>query len=198
MRNNAIIIGTALVALLVGGAGGYFAQNRTVATLSAERDAAQVEVTGLKTQVSTLESQVTNLQDQISGLNEELEQARREVQDLQAAVQVITSPRDVAVAYGRASLTRNHTWIRALMTPELAASYEFPAEIPDMKPRRYAIEQESEGQDSWTYVVRVWYDFKNQGEVGYSDSTLEVIRSGEFYKIRSLTVADYYSLQQGK
>lgn len=189
-----ILVGvTALVALAAGGGGAYLWQKPAVTALAAERDQSTAAVTGLRTRISTLENQARNLGDQNQKLTREAESLSAEMGALHAAVQVSSSPRDVAVAYGKARMTRNNPWIKALMTDQLAASHQFREELSNQTATRYAIEKELKGASSWTYVVRVWEAAPGRGEIGYTDSTLDVVKVGDFYKIRSVTLADHYT-----
>ena len=192
-----LIAATALVALLAGAGGTYAWQGRTIKALATERDTGQAEMTGLRTRISTLENQTRNLTDQNQKLSTSVESLTTDLGALHAAVQVTSAPRDVAVAYGKARLSRNNRWISAMMTDQLAASYQFRPEMSNQTATRYAIEQETKGADSWTYVVRVWESVPGRGEIGYTDSTLDVIKLGDLYKIRSVMLADAYT-QTGK
>lgn len=197
MRSSTAVI-VAVAALLMGALGAYLWQNRAVTTLSGERDTAVVEMNTLKAKAAALETQNKNLTTQKDQLTKDLESANYDRNALAEAVQINTSARDVAVAYGQARISRNQPWMRAMMTPQLLSSYQFPTEVPDQLPTRYAITKETKGATNWTYVVRVWFSFKSQGEVGYSDDTLTVVKVGTYYKISSLQHASYIPLQSGK
>ncbi|HEY3364477.1 MAG TPA: hypothetical protein VGK74_05450 [Symbiobacteriaceae bacterium] len=182
-----------LLALVLGAAGGYFWQSRAARTVTSARDAAVTENIGLKANVGKLESQVRGLQADKSKLDQQLEAMTGERNDLASALQVTTATRDVAVAFGKASVTRNQAWIRALMTADLAASYTLRQTGPDMVPSRYEIGTGPAGNGPWTYVVKVWYNYKTQGQAGYTVDTLTVVKAGDVYKIQAVKAADYIS-----
>lgn len=192
------IVVAVIATLALGAAGGYFWQNRAVRSLTDARDTAIQEGADLKTKLTALDSQTKSLQAEKTKLEKQLETMTAERNALSDAVQVSSGSRDLADAYGRAAVKGNQVWMRALMTPELAAAHTFRAVLPDMAPSRYAIVKEGKDGTAQTYTVRVWQKFQGVSEIGSFDDTLTVAKVGDVYKIQAIKLADYISLQMGK
>jgi hypothetical protein len=174
--NRAAALILAAVLALASASGVWYWQNSRVVSVQAEADAAADRLKAAEARLRAAEANLRRAEEDLKSSVAAQTELSRKVKRLEEALRVDTSERDVAIAYGKARITRNDDWILALMTAEVRAAFTpFPTTM-NPRPSRYEISGQGD-----TWVVRVFEHSTGEGEIGYIDSSLTIRKLADGY-----------------